>query len=240
MGPKIGITVSIDTSGRLRPDAEVLYVRRSYAQAVRAAGGVPILIPPEAEPVDVVAMCDGFVLSGGADLPVSFGASAAKLANAEHADRVSWDRRLLDGARTARRPLLGVCYGMQLLNLHRGGTLLPDIAARVPDALDHGGGGRATGHDVVLAQGSALHAALGPAAQVSSRHHQAIDRVAPGLRVVARAPDGVVAAIEPEDDEPLLGVEWHPEADATGAGVYGWLVRASAEGARSETRRAKS
>lgn len=228
MGPKIGITVSIDASGRLRPDAEVLYVRRGYAQAVRAAGGVPVLVPPEADPVDVVSMCDGLVLSGGADLPVSFAAGAAAAANAEHAERIAWDRRLLDGARGARRPLLGVCYGMQLLNLHRGGTLLPDIAARVQGALDHGGGGRETDHEVVLAQGSVLHAALGPAAQVRSRHHQAIDRVASGLRVAARAPDGIVEAVEPEDDEPLLGVEWHPEADATGAAVYAWLVRAAA------------
>jgi putative glutamine amidotransferase len=227
VGPKIGITVSIDASGRLRSGAEVLYVRRSYAQAVRAAGGVPILVPPEADPLDVVAMCEGLVLSGGADLPDSFAAGGAPGANAEHAERIAWDRKLLDAARVARRPLLGVCYGMQLLNLHRGGTLLPDIAARVPDALDHGGGGRATDHEIVLAEEGVLRAALGPAAQVSSRHHQAIDRVAPGLRVVARAPDGVVEAVEPEDDEPLLGVEWHPEADATGAVVYAWLVRSA-------------
>jgi putative glutamine amidotransferase len=228
VGPKIGITVSIDAAGRLRPDTELLYVRRSYAQAVRAAGGVPLLIPPEADPADVVSLCDALVLSGGADLPASLAAGGAQVANAERDERVAWDRRLLDAARAARRPLLGVCYGMQLLNLHRGGTLVTDIAARVPAALDHGGGGRATAHDVVFAQGSTLHGVLGPSARVSSRHHQAIDRVAPGLRVVASAPDGVVEAVEPEDDEPLLGVEWHPEADATGARVYGWLVRRAA------------
>lgn len=229
MGPVIGITVSIDASGRVRPDAELLYVRRVYAQAVRAAGGVPLLVPPDADPADAVRVCDGFVVSGGADLPVSFGAHAAVIPNAEDAQRVAWDRRLLDGARAARRPLLGVCYGMQLLNLHAGGTLLPDIGAAIAGALDHGGDGRTSEHAIAIASGSVLFGAIGAAARVSSRHHQAVDRIAPGFRAVATSPDGVVEAIEAEDGAALLGVEWHPESDATAAGVYGWLVaRASA------------
>jgi putative glutamine amidotransferase len=229
MGPVIGITVSIDASGRLRPDTEVLYVRRVYAQAVRAAGGVPLLVPPDADPADAVRVCDGFVVSGGADLPASFDAPARPVANAEEAQRVAWDRHLLDGARAAGRPLLGVCYGMQLLNLHAGGTLLPDIGASVAGALDHGGDGRTSEHAIAVASGTALYGAIGAAARVSSRHHQAVDRVAPGFRAVATAPDGVVEAIEAEGGEALLGVEWHPESDATAAGVYGWLVaRASA------------
>jgi putative glutamine amidotransferase len=239
MGPVIGITVSIDDSGKLRPGAEILYVRRSYAQAVRAAGGVPLLVPPDADPADVVRVCDGLVISGGADLPAAFGAGHPAVPGAEREARVAWDRRLLDCARERQRPLLGVCYGMQLLNLHRGGTLLEDIAARVPGALDHGGGGRASEHEVALAPGSRLFAALGASARVCSRHHQAVERVAPGLRAAATARDGVVEAIEPEDGEPLLGVEWHPEADATGKAVYGWLVQAAQPRAASR-RRAKS
>jgi putative glutamine amidotransferase len=219
--PTIGITVALDASGRLRPDAEVVYVRRSYAQAVRAAGGVPLLVPPDADPEDAVRLCDGFVISGGGDLPASFAGSGAPAGGLEHPARIDWDRRLLDRARAARRPVLGVCYGMQLANLHDGGTLLPDIAQRVARALDHGGGGRASRHPVAIEPGSALFPALGAGAEVSSRHHQAVERVASGMRVVASAPDGVIEAIEGEG---LLGVEWHPEVDATGPAVYGWLL----------------
>jgi putative glutamine amidotransferase len=226
--PVIGITVSIDASGKLRPATEVLFVRRSYARAVAAAGGVPLLVPPDADPAEAARVCDGFVVSGGADLPASFDAPLASVANAENADRVAWDRRLLDGVHALGRPLLGVCYGMQLLNLHHGGTLMVDIPARVPAALDHGGGGRASEHEVIVARDCALFDAIGPSAQVASRHHQAVDRVARGYRAVASAPDGVIEAIE-ADDARTLGVEWHPESDATGAAVYGWLVRRAQE-----------
>jgi putative glutamine amidotransferase len=212
--------VALDASGRLRPGAEVVYVRRAYAEAVRAAGGLPLLVPPDADPEDAVRVCDGFVISGGGDLPVSF-AGPGDAAGLEHPVRIAWDRRLLDRAHAARRPVLGVCYGMQLANLHHGGTLIPDIAERVARALDHGGGGRASRHPVAVEPGSSLFDALGAAAEVSSRHHQAVERVAPGLRAVASAPDGVIEAVEGEG---LLGVEWHPESDATGPAVYGWLL----------------
>jgi putative glutamine amidotransferase len=226
--PVIGITVSIDASGRLRPATEVLFVRRSYARAVAAAGGMPLLVPPDADPVEVTRVCAGFVISGGADLPESFAAPSRAIADAENADRIAWDRRLLDGVHALGRPLLGVCYGMQLLNLHHGGTLLADIASSVPAALDHGGGGRASEHEVIVARESALFAALGPTASVCSRHHQAVARVARGFRAVATAPDGVIEAIE-ADGGAALGVEWHPEADATAAAVYGWLIRRAEE-----------
>lgn len=229
MRPVIGISVSIDASGRLRPDAEMFYVRRAYAQAVSAAGGVPLLVPLDADPADAVRVCDGLVVSGGADLPVSFESRAAAVPDAEEAERVAWDRRLLDAARGAGRPLLGVCYGMQLLNLHTGGTLLTDLRASVAGALDHGGRGRSSEHAIAVAPGSALFGAIGAAARVSSRHRQAVDRVAPGFRAVATSPDGVVEAIEADAGGALLGVEWHPESDATAAGVYGWLIARASE-----------
>ena len=228
MRPTIGITVSIDASGRLRPDTEVLFVRRSYARAVAAAGGTPLLLPPDADPALVARFCDGFVISGGANLPTSFDAPAGEVEDAENADRIAWDRRLLDGVHALGRPLLGVCYGMQLLNLHHGGTLVSDLYAKVPAALDHGGGGRAAEHEVVVAREGALQDVLGPVASVCSRHRQAVDRVAKGFRTVATAPDGVVEAIEAES-VPTLGVEWHPESDGTGAAIYGWLVRRAQE-----------
>lgn len=220
--------MSIDAPGSRAPDAERLLLRRSYARAVAAAGGTPLLVPPEADPAEVARLCHGIVISGGANLPASFAAASEPVADAESPERVAWDRRLLDGVHALGRPLLGVCYGMQLLNLHHGGTLHADLYETIPAALDHGGGGRASEHEVVVAREGALFAALGPVSSVCSRHRQAVDRVAPGFRTVASAPDGVVEAIEAESVA-ALGVEWHPEADATGAAVYGWLVRRAQE-----------
>lgn len=225
--PIVGITVSLD-SGRIRPGTEYLYVSRAYARAVRQAGALPLLVPPDADAAEAVRVCDGFVVTGGAMLPASLAGGAAAPSHVgagEAPERIAWDRALLDAALANRRPLLGVCYGMQLLNLHAGGTLHTDLAAAFANAIDHGGNGRICEHGVETAEGSSLRALLGARTPVASSHRQAVDRVATGFRVAATAPDGVVEAIEPADDSSVLGVEWHPESDATGAAVYGWLVR---------------
>jgi putative glutamine amidotransferase len=221
--PVIGITVSIDPGARIRPGRDSLYVARDYARAVEAAGGAPVLLPPELPPARAVTLCAGLVLSGGGMLPAvleSGAPGAAPPPGAELAERVAWDLALIDAARARRRPLLGVCYGMQLLNLRLGGTLHPDLRAALPEAVDHGGAGRVAEHEVTIAEESAL-AALGARAKVASCHHQAVSRLALGLRAVARAEDGVLEAFEGEG---VLGVEWHPEQDATAPAVYGWLV----------------
>lgn len=215
----VGITVSLDPGERIRRGVPYAYLKRAYARAVAAAGGVPILLVPESETA-AVAACDAVVVSGGDDLPPRLGDATPAGATPEQPERIAWERHLLDACLAADVPLLAVCYGMQLLNLHLGGTLHAELEA-VGGAGDHGGGGRFVEHGIALEGRHPALAGLGEDARVSSSHHQAIDRVAPGLEVLARAPDGLVEAVA---CGAALGVEWHPESDATAGAVYGWLV----------------
>jgi putative glutamine amidotransferase len=218
----IGITVSLDHGERLRAGHDYLYIKRAYAEAVARAGGAPLLISPELEPQAVAEICDGLVISGGDDIPPAlYGERTGAALRQESAERIAWERQLLDCFTETGTPLLGVCYGMQLINVHFGGTLVQDIREANPAALDHGGGGRTTAHKIEISAGSFLAPLFGSTAQVCSTHHQAVARLAAGFRVAARSADGVIEAIERDH---LLAVEWHPEADQTGEAIYRLLV----------------
>lgn len=194
-----------------------------YLRAVAAAGGHPVEISlrlPREKLESWAAQLDAILLPGSAaDVdPAWYHAERHPACADSDPHREQTDFALLDAAFAARKPVLAICYGVQLLNVYLGGTLVQDIASEVQGALKHDWEGRSRGvpepfHPVQIDSGSRLAALAGSLdARVNSSHHQALSRAARGLRVVARAPDGIIEAVEFTGDGPwILGVQWHPE-----------------------------
>jgi putative glutamine amidotransferase len=187
----------------------------TYVRAVTAAGGVPVLLPPVPEVVEaLLPHLDGLVLSGGPDVdPGRYDALPLAATGAPRVDRDAAELGLLAAAATARTPVLGICRGLQLLNVARRGTLhqhLPDVLGSADHAPDAGVYGH---HPVRVTEGSLLARALDRTrVEVLSYHHQAVDRLGAGLTVTAVAPDGTVEAVEDPSLPFCLAVQWHPEA----------------------------
>lgn len=213
--PVIGITAYSARAAWGAWDAEAVLLPRPYVDALARAGSVPVVLPPLP---DVIAAAlprlDGLVLSGGPDVePVHYGQRAGEHTQPPNRDRDESERQLLTDALDDGLPVLGVCRGMQLLNVLRGGTLhqhLPDVVGSAVHAPEHGVYAR---HPVSVENGSKLADVLGRTEvdEVPTYHHQGIDRVGSGLRPVAWAPDGTVEALEDRDLPFCLAVQWHPE-----------------------------
>lgn len=172
-----------------------------------------------AEPVDeVVPMLDGVVLTGGSDVnPERYGREdASDVCTGIDIDRDALETTVFELATTNSVPILGICRGLQMINVLRGGTLIPHLPDSIPGSESHQkNAGVDSEHDVTVIPGSMLYKAVGElGGTVNSAHHQAIDRVAEGLTVSARSEDGVIEAVEPIDPNGrgyLLAVQWHPE-----------------------------
>jgi gamma-glutamyl-gamma-aminobutyrate hydrolase PuuD len=215
--PLVGVTMCLDDGSSFGSRSAYAYLKREYLVAVRAAGGIPLLLTPDVAPADVLGTCAGLVVTGGADVPPSdYGAVVEPDTVCESRERVDWERRLIDALIAAGRPILGICYGMQLLNVHFGGTLCQRRTATEP-AVDHGSPERPTRHVVAVDARARLARVLAPSTMVSSAHRQSIGALAPGLAAAATAPDGSIEALERDG---VLGVAWHPERDGTGAAIY--------------------
>lgn len=186
----------------------------SYVTAVQRAGALALLLPPEpgADPDEVLALIDGLVLVGGSDVdPASYGAERDPATGSTCPPRDEFELALARRALELDLPLLGICRGMQVMNVAAGGTLTQDVENL--DVHRHTPGVFGD-HEVELDAGTLAARAAGEEHHaVKSHHHQGIDRIGAGLVVSGRADDGEVEALEVPDKRFALGVLWHPEED---------------------------
>ena len=208
-----------------------------YTDAVCRAGGTPVILP--VGPLDgVFELIDGLVFPGGRDFDTErLGLGPVDPhANPTPAEQQDWNIALARGALDADIPVLGICFGMQLLGVAGGGTLIQHLPDSWPGSTLHRDTERddddgLIDHDVAIEPDSATACALGVArATVRSAHHQALDSVGPGWRITARDPDGLIEGIERADRRFAVGVQWHPERAAPGSpdeGLFRALVDAA-------------
>jgi putative glutamine amidotransferase len=213
MAPRIGVPLGLDAEGRMRPGRRTAWLDASVADAVADAGGLPLGIAAPADPPALVAALDGLLVPGGDDFVPDAPYPPAARFRPVAPEQLAFDRAVLGAALARGLPVLGICYGMQLLALHAGGRLLYDIACEAPHAQAHVLPEPEGRHGLRVAPGSRLAAALGERpGPVNSRHHQAVAAPGAGLAACAWSDDGLIEALEAEaPDRFVLGVQWHPE-----------------------------
>lgn len=213
--PIVGITTYLQEAqwGVWKDKATLLPI--DYAREVATAGAYPVLLPPLGTDVGVLDRLDGLLVAGGTDInPALYGAEQHETTQFQE-DRDTHDILLTKAALERGLPLLSICRGMQVLNTALGGTLHQHI----PEVLGHSRYAPAPGIygqvDVTISPGTILSEILGPTATAPCYHHQAVDRVASHLKVVATNPEGMVEALELAEGSPyqgwVLAVQWHPE-----------------------------
>lgn len=190
--------------------------------AVEAAGGMPIILPyplaiaaAEEQAAAMVAFFAGLIVPGGPDVdPTFYGEEPIPQIGRTAYQKDAFEIALVKAAAAAGKPILGICRGTQIYNVAMGGTLFQDLATQAPNyAIRHAQAApaRFPTHHVTFAPNGRLHALFGATGYVNSRHHQAVQTLAPGLKITATAADGVVEGLESVDDNQFLGVQWHPE-----------------------------
>lgn len=218
--PIIGITCNTQlVDGAIQPGIARTFVNSPYINSVVLAGGIPILLPPVTSKEVIsaqIAAIDGLILSGGPDInPLLYKEEPLlHIGTVNHA-RDEYELSLLAAAEQQQKPTLGICRGIQMLNVFYGGTLYQDLSEIEGCTIKHMQSGSrfdALWHSVEITSASSLSQILGKTdIVVNSYHHQALKTVAPGFSISARAKDNVIEAIERQSGHFVLGVQWHPE-----------------------------
>lgn len=214
--PLIGITTY---NGKSPNDHPITAVQHTYVRAVTQAGGLPVLIPsilPEEDLQDIYARLQGIMFTGGGDVSLKYfdGVEHIRIAGVDES-RDTTEISLLRKAVDDGKPLLGICRGVQVMNVALGGTLYTHIASQVKGALDHDYPGElftAIVHPVNVDETARAAEIFGETLlHVNSLHHQGLKDIAPSLKVTGHAPDGLVEVVEIPDHPYAFGVQWHPE-----------------------------
>lgn len=211
--PLIGLTPQYDY------ETQKLWMRPNYLEAVEAAGGLPLVLPLISDPADISELarsCNGILFTGGPDIhPALFGEETMQYSGAIDERRDTLEIALLKEADAQEKPVLGICRGIQLINVALGGTIYQDIPAQVraePICHSQEPPYDVPVHNVRIERDSPLSGFFGAERiLVNSMHHQAVKDVAPALKCAARSADGLTEAVYRPDRAFFLGVQWHPE-----------------------------
>jgi putative glutamine amidotransferase len=234
--PLIGLTTYRQQAQTGVWNVEASFLPAEYFDSVNRAGGIAILLPPQditAEGArEIIAGLDGLIVCGGRDVDSAlYGQSAGEHNDVPDKRRDAFELALYSAAIETDLPFLGICRGQQVLNVHQGGSLiqhLPDVVGSKKYQL---GNAEFTSAEIQVEAGSILSRALGGDAKVRGElyHHQAIDQVGNGLKVVARSEDNIVEAVELEGHSFGLAVQWHPEHSPEDNRIFEALVSAASE-----------
>lgn len=229
----IGIVGNTLISNTPFGDMERAYVNSAYVKGVLRAGGLPVIIPCFGDP-DVISgqveICDGFLFTGGGDIdPSQYGEEPDSRLGEIDPELDAFQLSLYVEVEKSGKPVLGICRGLQIINTARQGNLYQDINNQIPNSYQHLQSGKRSHsvHKVAVDEGTKLYGILGQSeVSVNSLHHQSIRQLGKGLKVSAKAGDGVIEAIESGDK--IIGVQWHPEDMIDSSEVmnvlFQWLV----------------
>jgi putative glutamine amidotransferase len=230
--PVIGLTTDLQQAKTGVWDVPASFLPQVYFDSVTKSGGIAVLLPPQPSSDEIVSRVldsiDGLIVTGGRDVdPARYGQEPHPTTDAPSLERDAWEDALLRGAIERELPFLGICRGAQVLNVALGGTLIQHLPDVVGDTRYQLGGGTFNEVLVDVESGSELAELVGAGVTAKVYHHQAIDQLAEGLPVTARAPDGVIEAVELPSVPFGIAVQWHPEETQEDLRLFAGLVEAA-------------